>query len=311
MRNHDELYIFKMVVDCGGISAASRRMNLPKSTLARRLQSLEQRLGVALFHRGPRALLLTNIGRDCYEQCVKAINETEKFFEMAETAGGSPSGPLHVICPPFLGTWVIEKLAAEFSMQAPDVRLHLEAATSIIDPRLVAADLIIYGSFLPLPNLDVVARAMFDVPYVLAAHPRLVEQLPAKIEPGMLASFDCLGFGPKTSRWMWSLQRGKERCQVKFTPRFSTNQISAVLAALRAGLGIAAVPTATCAAEIARGDLVTICPDWQMDPATIYAIYPNRRSLSAAASHFLDMMVTKLPSMTSHYHDAFHTPARD
>ncbi|MEN2978557.1 LysR family transcriptional regulator [Tistrella bauzanensis] len=256
-----------------------------------------QRLGVPLFHRDARRFVLTSFGRDCYAQCARAVHETNKLFEMAERAGAAPSGTLHVICPPLLGTLMIERLVAEFAVKAPRVRLHLEETAAIVDPRQVSADLVIYGAFSPLPDLDVVARRILVSPYTLAAHPDVMAAAGPVTDPGDLARLDCLGFGPVARKWRWTLQRGAETRVVDFEPRFSTTHLSALIEAVRQGIGVAPVPTGPCVEDFRSGRLVRLLPDWQPPSASIYAIFPDRRSLSTAAAHFLDMIITRVPEI--------------
>lgn len=297
MKGLDELYTFKMVVDCGGISPASRRLNLPKSTLARRLNDLEARLGVPLFHRGPRRFVLTNFGRECYAQCGRVVRETDKVFEMADRAAQNPAGFLHVICPPLLGAIIIEQLAAEFAEAAPKVRLHLEETALILDPRVASADLVIYGAFEPLPDLDVIARRVASTPYILVAHPAVLQGRDVLRDPQELKDLDCIGFGHKSTPWAWRFRRGKENRLVEFQPRFSTTQLSAVIKAARQGVGVASVPSTTCQEDIRSGRLVHVLSEWNPPAATIYAIYPSRRALTMAAERFLSLIEERLPQL--------------
>lgn len=296
MQGLDEFYAFKTVVDCGGISAASRHLGLPKSTLARRLGDLERRLGMALFHRGPRSLVLTSFGRECYNQCSRVVWEAEKVFEIADRARQTPSGSLHVICPPLLGTLVIEQLAVEYMQAAPRVRLHLEETAWILDPRLATADLVIVATFDPLPDLDVIARRIVSCPYKLVAHPRILEKRKPRV-PQELTEIEGIGFGPKATAWIWRLRKGKENVSVPFDPRFSTTQLSALIQAARLGIGIASLPSAVCEEDMASGQLVTVLDEWTPPAAEIYAVYPSRRALSMAAEHFLELIEKRLPML--------------
>jgi len=65
MHGLDEMYLFRSVVDCGGLSAAGRRLGIAKSTVARRIADMEIRLGLPLFHRGTNRFALTNFGAEC------------------------------------------------------------------------------------------------------------------------------------------------------------------------------------------------------------------------------------------------------
>ncbi|MCZ3378405.1 LysR substrate-binding domain-containing protein [Rhizobium sp. AG207R] len=297
MKGLDELYTFKMVVDCGGISQASRRLDVPKSTLARRLGDLEKRLGVPLFHRGPRRFVLTSFGRECYDQCSRVVRETDKVFEMADRAANVVAGSLHVVCPPLLGSIIIEQLAAEFVDAAPKVRLHLEETAWLLDPRLVAADLVIHAAFEPLPDIDVIARKVASTPYRLVARPSVFGGRAPPTAPDELAGVDSLGFGPYSTSWAWLLRRGKETRRVTFEPRFSTTQLSALITAVMRGVGVAALPTALCEDQVQGGELVEILSEWSPPAADIYVVYPSRRTLTVAARQFLTLIEKRLPTI--------------
>jgi DNA-binding transcriptional LysR family regulator len=295
MRVHyDEIRAFTLVVECGGVSAAARREGIPKSTLARQVAALESHLGVPLLHRGQRQFALTAFGRECYAQCARAAQECERVFELADRSHAAPTGSLRVICPPLIGTLVIESLAAEFASAAPGLRLHLEESSIYVDPTEASADLVIHGAFEPLPNLDVVARRICSHPYVLVSRPQVLGASAVPGDPELLSQYDCLGFGPRASKWQWRLSRDGMSRDVCFEPRFSTTQLSALIEAVQRGLGIGALPLATCRSDIDSGRLVHICERWEPPAATIYAIYPSRRALGAAAEQFLQLLVEHL-----------------
>jgi len=294
MRGLDDMYVFKMVVDHGGLSPAGRQMGVAKSTLARRLADLERRLGAPLFHRGPRQFVLTSFGQECYRQCARVAAEADRLLALAERLQAVPTGSLHVIAPPYLSEIAVEGLATEFALAHPHVRLHFEASALIFDPRFVSADLVIYPAFEALPDADIVARKLITSPFALMASPDL-PGLDTLADPSGLAAMPCLGFGRKTTEWLWRLRRGRETSVVRFEPRFSTYHLSALLQAARQGLGIAALPLDLCAEELRRGRLVRVLEDWLPPPVNIFAVYPGGRTLTTAARSFLDMLVQRLP----------------
>lgn len=297
----DDMYLFKSVVDCGGLSAASRKLHLSKSTIARRVTELEKRLGGQLFHRSSRRFVLTNLGTECYESFAKLAIEADKVLERAQHLRKGPSGFLHVICPPVLGSMLIEVLAAEFASAAPDVRLHLEESTGVFDPRTAQADLIVYPAFKPLPDSAVVARKIFSSPYMLVARPEVLAAEGVPTTPQDLKSMPCLGLGGRDADWTWRLTRGRETALLRFDPFFSTTLPTALLQATRRGLGVASLPKALCDVYIARGELAAVLPDWLPEPVSFFAIYPSNRSLTVAGRQFLDLLVERLPVMSRQF----------
>lgn len=300
MKGLDDLYLFHQVVECGGIAAAARAQGLPKSTLARRIAMLEDRLGTPLFHRGPRRLVLTNFGRECHAQCVKLAQEAERIFAMAERVSEALCGSLHVVCPPQLGQLVLEAIAMDFLADAPGVRLHLEETNTILDPRRISADFVFHASFEPLSNVDVVARRVLHSPYALVAASAYVEGRPPVKHPQDLRAWDGIGLGSKGHAWSWRLSRGRERVVVPFTPRVSTSELSAALAAVRRGLGLAALPLPLCEADLRAGRLLHVLPQWAPSPVNVYALYPSGRTLTMAARQFLSLVERELPRRLQH-----------
>ncbi|CBS89212.1 LysR substrate-binding domain-containing protein [Azospirillum lipoferum] len=299
MHGLDDMYLFKCVVEAGGLSPAGRRLGMPKSTLARRIGELEERLGLKLFHRGTRQFTLTNFGVECFDHCKTIASEADKLLVMAERARHSPTGFLHVVCPPVLGSVLVETLAAEFLATAPGVRLHLEESFGIFDPRGVQADLVIFPSFTPLPDAALVARKILTSPYILVAHREFVAENGHPGDPADLKSMSCLGLGSRSSDWVWTLTRGDRTTAVRFEPRFSTTLPTALLQAVHRRLGIASLPEALCLKDIGTGDLVRVLGDWFPQPVTIYAIYPNNRTLTVAARQFIDLLMLRSPDILS------------
>lgn len=299
MRGLDDLYLFKSVVDHSGFGAVSRRLHLPKSTVARRIAELERQLGSPLLHRGGRRFALTAFGQECYAHCIKLAEQADGIFALADRNAAEPSGSLHVICPPMLGHMFIEQWAVEFSEIAPKVHLHLDATTAIFDPRAVSADMIIYGALSGLPDSDLTAKKLLTTPYGLVASPQCMARQPPISNPQALTQCDCLGFGSKTMDWRWTLIKGRKTESVRFVPRFSSTQLSALHTAALQGLGIAALPLPGCEAQLADGRLVRVLPEWNPPDANIFALFPSRRALSAAASQFLDYITVRLRAISA------------
>lgn len=113
--------MFAQIVEIGGLSAASRQLGLPKSTLSRRLTKLEDDFGSRLVIRRGRTFELTEAGRLFYQETHRlteqVANSTERLSEGTQQEGGS----LRMTAPKtpggyFLGTWL-----AEFLQLHPDI----------------------------------------------------------------------------------------------------------------------------------------------------------------------------------------------
>ncbi len=290
MRSLDDLFLFRKVVDLGGVSAASRELRIPKSTVTRRIALLESRLGSPLFHRSALGLTLTNFGQECHQRSAPLAEDADRIFEFLDRRREEPNGFLHIIYPATIGTALIEPLAADFALLQPQIQLHLEASTELIDPRSISADLVFHFAFNPLPDADFIARKLYENPFVLVAHPTILKGRRFPEEPQALRGLPCLGFGPKSSNWNWRLKKKDQHYTHSFEPALSTFQLSALVTAVRHSAGIASAPLSVVGKEISDGTLLRVLPEWTPLAAVLYAIYPSRRSLTAAAWRFLEVV---------------------
>lgn len=283
----DDLFVFQQIVEHGGLTAAARALGRPKSTLTRRLQMLEKRLGNPLFHRGSRRLSLTAFGRACYQQSMRVSREAEKMFRMAERMSAAPRGALHVAWPAVLGQLVLESIAMDYLSSNPAVTLHVTESNAILNPHSIGADFVLHASFTPLSNLDVVARKIYSAPYLLVAHPVLFEDFALPTIPQDLELLPGLGFGPKALHWRWHLQNDAGRIEVPFKARVTTPELSVLVSATQRGLGVAALPRALCQADLSAQRLHHVLPGWHPRSVHVYALYANGRTLTRAAREFL------------------------
>jgi len=298
----DDLYLFKQIVDFGGISNSARALQLPKSTIARRITALEQKMDTPLFHRTGRGLMLTNFGSELYVRCLGIAREAERVFEFAAASREHLSGSLHIVYPPTLGVLMIEHLAVKFALAQPDVRLHLEATTNLLDPRTLPADLLLYFSFDELPDVDFVAKRLMQSPWLLAANPRLLGDFPPS-SPEDLKRYPRVSHGLKAQSTTWHLRCKNEIRAVDHPPVLISTQISALVHACRMGVGVAALPHALILTDLIEGRLVEVLPDWRPKPATLFAMYPSGRTLTAAARRFLNHLIDWFshPECSRHY----------
>jgi DNA-binding transcriptional LysR family regulator len=80
----DDLILFAEIVTAGGLTAASRKISISKSTLSRRMDDLETALGVHLLHRGPKRFSATEVGFSVYERGLKIKDELKIVTGMVE-----------------------------------------------------------------------------------------------------------------------------------------------------------------------------------------------------------------------------------
>src|SRR5580692_10365016 len=119
-----ELQAFVRAVEDGSLSVAARKLGLPRQTLSRRLERLEERLGTRLLQRTTRRLAVTDAGAALYEHA-RTILESAKIAEQAvRERGQAVSGTLRVSLPPVYDESLL-RAVADFSVRHPELRLHV------------------------------------------------------------------------------------------------------------------------------------------------------------------------------------------
>ncbi|HEL5042418.1 TPA: LysR family transcriptional regulator, partial [Stenotrophomonas maltophilia] len=158
--SHDlnETLIFVKVVEQGSFIAAAKSLGLPKTTVSRKVQELETRLGARLLHRTTRRLGLTEAGSIYHEHCQRIARELEEAESAVSQLQSGPRGWLRFTVPYSIGITWIAPLLGQFHAQYPEIRLDMHMGNEKLDLIAGEADLALRVGALPDSNL--VARKL-------------------------------------------------------------------------------------------------------------------------------------------------------
>ena len=288
MLDLNDVALFVQVVRAGSFAAAARRLGMPANTASRRIQQLEQQLGLRLMQRSTRKLTLTDAGATFYARCA---DQVEALAEAAQELGeGSqvPSGRVRVAAPAdFFNVFRMELIAAH-----PKVRLEF----LLIDER---ADLIEQGIDVAIRSGKVleptlVARRIGTGRVTLVASPAYLAArgMPESVQA--LASHDCVTLPQSSGRNVWRLDGPDGAIETQVAGRFSANTAQALLKAVLAGLGIALLPAAMTSPHVRAGELIEVLPDHGIEGRDAYLVYLSRRQLPRAVSAFIEFTMAKM-----------------
>ena len=265
MLDLNDVALFVQVVRAGSFAAAARRLGMPANSASRRIQQLEQQLGLRLMQRSTRKLTLTDAGATFYARCA---DQVEALAEAAQELGqGShvPSGRVRVAAPAdFFNVFRME-LIAEFLAAHPKVRLDFVLS----DER---ADLIEQG-------IDVAIRSG------KVLEPTLVAR---RIGTGRVT------LPQPSGRTVWRLDGPDGAIEAQVAGRFSANTAQALLKAVLAGLGIALLPAVMTSPHVRAGELTEVLPDHGVEGREAYLVYLSRRQLPRAVSAFIEFTMAKM-----------------
>ncbi|WP_167108805.1 LysR substrate-binding domain-containing protein [Sphingomonas oligoaromativorans] len=293
MQDLNDLYYFVQVVDHGGFAAAERATGLQKSKLSRRIQQLEDRLGVQLLNRSSRRFSVTEIGREYHDRCVAVLVEAEAADQVIAQVRSAPRGVIRVSCPVALINFQFGALFAKFLAAYPDIEIHLESTNRRVDVIGEGFDVAIRVRFPPLEQTDLVMRRLDTSTQCLVASPSFMDSRTI-VSPADLNRLPSMTFDPVQRDHQWQLEHvDGQTASVVHLPRLVTDDMAALRDAAMAGVGIVQLPTMMVWRQVEAGDLVHVLPGWQPRAGIVHAVFPSRRGLLPSVRTLLDFLATE------------------
>lgn len=288
-RNLDDLLIFTRVVKGGSMAGAGRELGFSGAVVSKRIQRLEDDVGVRLIHRSTRKLSLTDEGALFHDYCVRILAELEEAETLIGQGSRQPSGTLRVTVPAAFGRLHIAPLVPEFLGRYPNVRLALHLSDQHVDLIDEGYDLAVRIGELRDSNL-IVSPLGIDK-RILVASPGYIARHGQPTCPEELRAHNALLFANPTPMDAWHFidPQGKEH-GVRVQGNFETNNCDALREAILAGLGIALRPVWDVWQDLRQGNMIALLPGYTHPAFPIQALYPSRRHLSLKVRLFIDML---------------------
>jgi len=297
MQDITNLVLFARIIEAGSISAASRELRMPKSTLSRRLTELEEAQGVRLLHRGTRQLVLTDIGREFLVHCQAIARAAEAATQLTQEVQAVPKGELRFSCPYALCDVTMAQLLPPFMKRYPQVKVHLLATNrpvNLVEERVDIA-IRVRNS---IEDSSLIARAIAPAPGSLYASPALLKEHPVQ-HPLDLLQLPTLSMEYSSGRYEITLRHTKtgEKLTIRHNPNLITDDMSVLAAAAAEGLGVAALPDYRCRSRVEAGELVRVLPEWGLPAGILHLVYTHRSGLLPAVRTFIDYLVEEMPCL--------------
>lgn len=288
----DDLDLFLCVAAQGSVNKAAKHLRLPKSTVSRRLASLEDVLGTGLFVRDAAGLTLTRAGATLRAECAGPMSALRDALAGIRNDFTAIEGVVRVALPRTFATFVCPPVLRAFAERHPGVILDLELDDAVTDPAAAGWDASIRIG--PLPQGDLRVRVLGEVRGVLTASPAYIARYGVP-EVDTLAShrgvvFRSAAFG---ARWDMIDPAGKP-CSFELPVAMSTNDLSMLREAAIHGFGVARAPRYVVAEDIRAGRLVEVMPGFTTAPRKVHSLHPAGRRVTARVRVFLDHVALAL-----------------
>lgn len=288
----DKLRVFHAVAEAGSFTHAGETLNLSQSAVSRQISALEESLGVPLFHRHARGLILTEQGELLHRTAREVFAKLSMTEAMLTESKEYPKGPLKVTTTVAFGsTWLTPRIQ-EFLSIYPDIQLTLLIDDNELDLAMREADIAIRMNTPRQP--DLIQRHLMAIRFHLYAHQSYVKRRGAPKTPDELAEHDIIAYPPDVrapiANVNWILEVGDPPPGAR-RPILQVNSMYAIYRAVESGLGIAALPD-----FLVDGtkDFVRVMPEISSPKVDAYFVYAEELRHSKRIAVFRDFLVRKV-----------------
>jgi DNA-binding transcriptional LysR family regulator len=292
-RDLNDTLVFVRVVEHGSFIAAARALQLPKTTVSRKVQDLETRLGAQLLHRTTRKLGLTEAGNIYFEHCQRIARELDEAESAVGQLQRGPRGWLRITAPYSLGIERIAPLLGEFHALHPDVRVEMLLTNEALD--IIDKELDIALRIGALPDSTFVARSLATLRTQVFASAAYLERHGEPLHPDDLQHHRTLAMTKqrRNGGFSWPLDDGTGMTDYRIDPVFVANDPAGLRGALLCGEGLMLANDVMVKPFVERGYLRRVLPAWTGPEYELNAVFPRGRVQSPKVRAFVDFLVER------------------
>lgn len=287
----DKLRIFHAAAEAGSFTHAGDALRMSQSAVSRQVSALERDLGIALFHRHARGLVLTEQGEMLYRTASEVLNKLQTAETLLSDATTKPTGELRITAPVGIGTvWVTQRLR-EFMELYPDIRVEVILNDDQIDISMREADVAIWTR--EPEQADLIRRPLFTMRVRAFASTQYIRKfgVPQSLDDLENHRFVSYSGTPaqhlSVIRWLETAGRNGKEPRI---PAFRANSVVALKYAIQAGIGVGLIPDYLTEEET---DLVTVLSEVQFPKIPIIFVYPEELRTSKKVQVLRDFLVSK------------------
>jgi DNA-binding transcriptional LysR family regulator len=288
-----QLESFVSVATRGSLTAAAIAEGVAPAIMGRRLDGLEERLGVKLLVRTTRRITLTHEGSAFLEDCQRLLTDIANAEASVSAGGVKASGHLRITAPAGFGRRHVAPLVPRFRELHADVTISLNLSDRVVDMAGEGYDCAVRVG--DLPDSSLVSVRMADNRRLCVATPKYLKQHGTPQTPQDLARFDCLVLSSDASQtrgWAFQVPKGGATEVIHYRPNgpMDCSDGQVLHDWCLAGYGIAWRSIWEVEAEVKAGQLVAVLEEFAAPPNGIYAVFPQRKHLPLRVRLWVDYL---------------------
>jgi DNA-binding transcriptional LysR family regulator len=291
----DSFPVFARVAELGSFTTAANHLRMPPTVVAQRMRQLERHLGVRLFNRSTRQLILTEHGRIFYEGAVKTLDAVASVEASISVMMKQPRGSIQVAAPLGIGRRLFGPAIPEFHDCYPDIYVSLRLSDRNMDILREGIDV---GFRLgALKDSSLIARGILECERVFAASPDYLDRRGRPSAPAELLEHDCLIHRfPGAPEFRWPVATGDGVEWLRVAGPFDSDDGDVLTDLALAGCGIVLKPRMEIQDHLQSGALERILAGHSPTAVQLAAVYPHRQPQHSKSRLFVDFMIDRLRS---------------
>ncbi len=288
MNQFKQISTFVEVVVKGSLSAAARAEGIAPAMIGRRLDALEERLGVKLLQRTTRKIALTNEGASFLEDCQRILAELQDAEASVSDRSARATGHLAISAPAGFGRQHVAPLMPSFLAEHQDVTLTLNLNDRVVD--LIGEGIDVAIRIAALSDSNLVGVKLANNERVVVASPAYLKRygMPAALDD--LTKHNCLALSSEGSQRGWTFRQNGKNVTLKVSGNMVCNDGAVLHDWALTGKGLAWRSMWEVGAEIESGKLVTVLDEFAAPGNDIYAVFAQRRHLPLRIRALVDFL---------------------
>ncbi|AUJ70631.1 MULTISPECIES: LysR family transcriptional regulator [unclassified Pseudoalteromonas] len=297
----DDMRLFWVVTQHGSFSQAAQSLNMPVSTLSRRIKQLENTLGLRLLNRDAHRVTLTGSGAQYAKRCGPLLSELQDISDALSAQRHEAHGCIRISAPSNLAQHQLAHIFSAFLHAYPGIKIELSLSNRNIDIEGEHIDIAFRASE-HFPQ-DWIARPLGSVESIICASPDMAFNSDI-VHPKQLLDLPVILSNPVR---VWKLHNQQSGEQYSYTPstmiRLEADDLNVVSQAVRDGLGIGFIPRFIAQHQIDQNLMIQLVSDWAGQSRRLMMLYHDRVNMPYRLRLFIDYMLEHYGSINPRLRD--------
>lgn len=282
------LIVFAKIAEVGSISGGAEALGIATATASLHLSKLEKNLCSALIYRNTRKLVLTDDGTNLLETAKSMLELYEKGVIEFKQRSISTKKNLRISIPAVFINSEFTRHITAFIKKHPDIILSILCNDNRSD--IISNGIDVAFRIGELPNSSLKARHLFLLPRRVIATREYLTEFKSVTHPRDLELMNWVGLTMRPSTRRFRHKESGEEVEIKYTPYIHVDNVEMSYQLAKLNAGLAAPPNYLSDQGISDEEVISVLPEWTLEPLKVYAVWPPNISTSSAAYTLINVI---------------------